>query len=416
MLVGIDIGSHKICTLIGEALGVGGLRILGIGHAPAAGIRTGEVVHVEEAAGAIAASLERAERVAGTTVDGALVGLTGLHLESQNNRAVLPCGRRPRPIDAADVDRVLESAGTVPLSDAREVLHVLPRRFQLDDGGPIVSPVGMEGFQLAAEVHMVTAGVGPLAAIRRCLQLAEAGPTDLVFATLAAAEATLTADERQLGVFVVDLGAATTGLACYQDGAVAHSAVLPLGGRHMTHDLAVVLQTPLAHAERIKLAHGHVLPELDDDGTEVEVLPFGHGERRTTSRRHVSEILAARADELGQLVTAELGRVGLAERLPAGAVLVGGGSELGGLARRLCDRWGVPVRVGRPTELVGLAEGARGPAHAAAVGLLHWSARGVKDAASLGAGRERALAGGGVGRMMDWARVAFLPNANGRRP
>lgn len=415
MLVGIDIGSHKICTLIGESLPAGGLRILGIGHAPAAGIRNGEVVHVDEAAGAIAASLERAERVAGNTIDGALVGITGPHIHSQNNRSVLPCGRRPRPIDPTDVERVLEGAGTIPMAEGREVLHVLPRSFRLDDGGPIVSPVGMEGFQLAAEVHIVTAGSAPLAAVRRCLSMAETGPTGLVMSTLAAAEATLTQDERQLGVFVVDLGAACTGVACYHDGAVAHTAVLPLGGRHMTNDLAVVLQTPLAHAERLKLSYGHVLPELDDDHTEIEVLPFGQGERRSTTRRYISEILAARADEVGKLVSDELERAGFSGRLPAGAVLVGGGSELGGLARRLCDAWGVPVRVGRPTDLIGLAEAARSPAHAGAVGLLHWAARDVRDAASLGAGRDRVPAGGGMGRMVGWARTAFLPNANGRR-
>jgi len=412
MLVGIDIGSHKICTLIGEALPGGAVRILGIGHAPAAGLRNGEVVHVEEAAGAIAASLERAERVAGTTIDGALVGITGQHISGQNNRAVIPCGRRPRPIEAVDVDRVLEAAGTVPLPEGREVLHVLPRAFRLDDGGPIVSPVGMEGFRLEAEVHIVTAAASALANLRRCLALAETGPTSLVMSTLAAAEATLTADERQLGVFVVDLGASSTGLACFHENTPVHTAVLPVGGRHMTNDLALVLQTPLAHAERIKLSHGHVLPELDEDTTEIEVLPFGQGERRFTTRRYVSEILAARADEIGTLVQEELQRSGLAERLPAGAVLVGGGSELGGLARRLCDRWGVAVRVGRPGDLIGLADAARSPGHAAAVGLLHWSARGVADAASLPA--PRVPSAGGLGRLVDWVRAAFLPDSSRR--
>jgi cell division protein FtsA len=176
-----------------------------------------------------------------------------------------------------------------------------------------------------------------------------------------------------------------------------------------------MLQTPLAHAERIKLAHGHVLPELDGEGAEIEVLPFGQGEKRLVSRLHVSQILAARADEIGQLVAAELERSGLADRLPAGAVLVGGGSELGGLARRLSERWGLPVRIGRPSQLAGLAESAKSPGHAAAVGLLLWAARGVVDAARM-APRERAMAGSGMERVFGWARTAFLPAANGRRP
>jgi cell division protein FtsA len=415
MLVSIDIGSHKVSTFIGEALSPGMVRILGIGHAPAAGIRNGEVVHLEEAAGAIAASVERAERLAGVTVNGAIVGITGQHIQSQNNRTVLPCGRRPRPIEDADVDQALELAGTIPLPENREILHVLPRSFRLDDGNPVVSPVGMEGYRLEADVHIVTAGMAPLAALRRALAMAETGPVTLVMSTLAAAEATLTEDERRLGAFVVDLGAASTGLACYTGGALTHTAVLPLGGRHMTNDLAVVLQTPLAHAERIKLQYGHVLPELEGDDAEIEVLGFGSGERRTTSRRHVSEILAARADEIGELVWQALVRANLHDHLAAGAVLVGGGSELGGLARRLCDRWGVPLRLGRPTDLIGLADSARSPAHATAVGLLQWASRGVHDALPRQSIRQGPPHGGSVARMLAWARSAFLPDAGGQQ-
>jgi cell division protein FtsA len=241
--------------------------------------------------------------------------------------------------------------------------------------------------------------------------LAEVGPVTLALSTLAAAEAVLTPDERELGVVVVDLGAATTGLACYVDGALAHSAVLPLGGRHMTNDLAVVLQTPLAQAERIKTTHGHVLPELDDDETAIDVVPFGQSDGRTTTRRYVSEVLAARADELATLVLAELEAAGLAGRLPAGAVLVGGGSELGGLPRRLHARWSRPVRMGRTSEVAGLADAARGPAHAGACGLLLWGAKGVRDAAGLSMAAERVVSGAGVARVLSWAKAAFLPSS-----
>ncbi len=412
MLVGIDVGSDKICTLVGEALPGDGIRVLGIGHAPAVGIRRGEVVHVEDAAGAIAASLERAERVAGVTVESAIVGLTGVHLEGSANRAVIPLGRRPRPITAADVDRVLEAAGTIPLPAGREILHVLPRSYTVDEGGAVVSPVGMEGYRLGTEVHVVTASAASLANLRRCLELAEVGSTTLVMACLAASEATLTPDERELGAFVVDLGASATGLACFRDGALVHSAVIPVGGRHMTNDLAVMLQTPLDSAERIKITHGHVLPELDDDTTEVDVESFGQTERHNASRRFVSEILAARADEIAKLIWAELERAELAGHLPAGAVLVGGGSELSGLARRLCARWSLAVRTGQPGKVIGLADTARSPSHASAVGLLAWRARGVRDAAGLPMAREQPS--NGVGRMLGWAKDAFLPRSGAR--
>lgn len=410
-LVGIDVGSHKVCTLIGEALPGGGVRVLGMGHAPAAGIRRGEVVHVDDAAGAIAASIERAERVAGGSVRQAVVGVTGTHLDCQLNQAVVPLGRRPREVVAADLERVLATAGAVPLAPGREVLHVLPRHYRLDSGAPVVSPVGMEGYRLEVEVLIVTAAGAALGNLRRCLQLAEVQPRSLVLSTLAAAEASLTADERELGAMVVDLGASSTGLACFREGAILHAAVLPAGARHMTNDLAVVLQTPLDQAERIKLTHGHVLPELEAEDVKVDIVPFGEAERRTTTRQHVSEVLAARADEIGRLVLAEIERAG-AEPLPAGVVLVGGGTELSGLPRRLYEQWGLPVRIGRVQDALGLGEAARGPAYAAPVGLLLWQARGIADAASLSLGETARVPMGqtGMERLMVWARQAFLPN------
>lgn len=410
-LTSIDIGSHKICTLIGEALPGGGVRIHGMGHAPAEGIRRGEVVHVDDAAGAIAASIERAERVAGMRVERAVVGITGSHLESHGNVAQVPLGRRPRPVTHGDVARLLELAGAVNLAPGREVLHVLPSRYTIDDGGPLRSPLGMEGHRLEAEVQLVTASASALANIRRCLQLAEVRPSALVFSTLAAGEAALTRDERELGAFVLDLGSAVTGLACYRGGSLIDSAVIPVGGRHMTNDLAVLLQTPLEQAERIKNTYGHVLPELDDEALAIEIQPFGESVKRQTTRQHVAEVLAARADELGRLVFDHLASAELLERLPAGAVLCGGATELGGLPRRLHERWQLPVRVGRPQEVLGLGEAARGPAHAAAVGLLHWQARSIVDAATIapqadGPGNPTR---GGVEKALAWARAAFLP-------
>lgn len=412
MLVAIDVGSHKISTLVGEAVEGGKVRVLGMGHAPSEGIRRGEVVHVDDAAGAIAASVERAERASGLAVHHARVGLAGLHLDGGDNRGVVPCGRRPRTIQAADVDRVLDVAGTVPLEAGREVLHVLAQHYAVDDGSAVESPVNMQAYRLEASVYIVTASGAALANLRQCLSLADVAPVGMTAATLAAAEAVLTADERQLGAFVVDLGSALTGLACFVDGALAHVAQIPVGGHHMTTDLGLMLQTPLSEAEHMKITHGHVLPELDEMDVELDVTPFGEEPGRTTTRRHVSEVLAARADEVAELVLAELERAGLADRLPAGAVLVGGGTDLNGMPRRLAMRWGMPVRVGRPTAVVGLAEAVRGPAHAAAVGLLLWSARGIRDAATQAP--ESGPDPAGPRRWLDWIRQAFLPSRNGR--
>ena len=411
-LVAIDIGSHKICTLVGEAVEGGKVRVLGLGHAPSEGIRAGEVVHVEDAAGAIAASVERAERACGVSVHHARVGVSGLHLSGTTNRGLVPCGRRPRPVAQADVDRVLEVAGSIPLSSDREVMHVLAQHFAVDGGTPVDSPVSMEAYRVEAAVYIVTASTAALANLRRCLRLAAVTPVGLTASAVAAAEAVLTPDERQLGVMVVDLGAATTSMACYVDNALVHLCPLPGGGRQMTNALGLSLQTPLAEAEHIKIGHGHVLPELDTDEREIEVTPFGDEPRRTTTRLRVSEVLAAHADETAERVWAELDDAGLHDRLPAGAVLVGGGTELQGLPQRLAARWGMPVRVGRPRGVVGLADAVRGPAHASAVGLLLWDARGIADAALMPAEREGDAKG--IARLIDWARRAFLPTRNGR--
>lgn len=414
VIAGIDIGSHSITTLIGDGLPGGGVRIRGAGHAPAEGIRAGEIVHVEDAASAIAASVERAERLAGDGFDLAVVGITGAHVDCLNNSAAVPLGRRPRRIGEADVDRVLDAAGAIPIADGREVLHVLPRAYRIDGGHAVVSPVGMEGSRLEADVHVVGASAPAVSAIRRCLDLADVGPARLVLSTLAAAEATLDRDERELGVVVVDLGHAVTGVACYAGGSLVHSTVIPVGGRHMTNDLAIFLQTPLEQAERIKQTHGHVLPEHDEDRAEIDVVPFGTDEPVRVMRRQIGEVLAARADEIARLVGEAIDEAAIGERPPAGVVLVGGGAELNGLPRRLGEAWDMPVRRGRPTQITGLASAAGTPAHAAAVGLIMWSAREVKDAANLAPATERGGGAGGAQSLLDWIRAALLPRRGTR--
>lgn len=413
MIIGIDIGSHKIVALMGEGLPGGGVRVVGAGHAPAEGIRAGEVVSVEDAAGAIGACVERAERLAGDTFDTAVIGVTGAHVVGAPNRAAVPCGRRPRPMDASDVERVLEVAGTVPIEPEREVLHILPRSYRLDGGSAVDSPIGMEGFRLEAEVHIVTGSLGAFNTVRRCLKLADIDRYRMVMSTLAAAEATVTPDERELGVVVVDLGHALTGVACFADGAIVHTGTLKVGGKHLTNDLAVLFQTPFEQAERLKKTHGHVLPEHDDDRAEVDIVPFGEEQVRTVRRRDVSRVLAARADEMAAMILSEIERAGFGDHPPAGVVLVGGGTELKGLPHRLQESWRVPVRVGRPTQVAGLTNAAKSPDHAAAVGLLMWAARGVPDAAVPNAsanGHSVPLSG-----MFGWMRDTLLPRRDGRR-
>jgi len=409
VILGVDVGSYKVTSLIGEPLPGGAVRVRGVGHAPSEGIRKGEVVNVEEAAGAIASSIERAERMAEDIFDTALAGIGGVHLTCVNNVAGVPCGRRPKQVLAADVDRVLETAGTVPTADGREILHVLPRWYRIDGGNRLDSPIGMEGYRLEADVHIVSASSAALNTVRRCLDMADVGQNRLVVSTLAAAEAALTRDERELGVMVVDCGHSLTGIACFRGGALVYTGTLPVGGRNMTSDLATVLQTPLEQAERIKQTHGHVLPEYDDDETSIKVVPFGAETPREVTRKHVSEVLAARADEMATMVLDALREAQLEDDLPAGVVLVGGGAELNGLPKRLSERWGLPVRVGSATQIAGLTDTAGTPGHAAAVGLLMWAARGVRDAAIEPGRNGSSEPGGGIRGVLASLKRAFLP-------
>ena len=410
-LVAIDVGSHKVCTLVADVV-EDEIRVLGVGHASSEGIRGGEIVHVGDAAGAIAASVQRAERSSGMPVRRARVGMSGLHIGGFVNRGLLPCGRHARTVDQIDVDRVLEVAGTVPLEADREVLHVLTQHFAVDGGPPVDSPVNMEACRLEASTFVVTASATAISNLRRCLALAAVSPVGLGVSTLAAAEAVLTPDERRLGAFVLDLGASTSCLACYADGALVHLKPLPVGGHQMTTDLGLNLQTPLSEAEHIKITHGHVLPELDEDDREIEVATFGDGPLRQTTRLHVSELLAQRADQIAQLVWDEFGQTGLHDIFPAGAVLVGGATEMEGMLTRLSARWGMPVRAGHPRDVAGLPTALRGPGHAAAVGLLLWDARGIADA--VGVPANRPVSSSSLQRLIDWLRRAFVPSSDGR--
>ncbi|WP_448592726.1 cell division protein FtsA [Thermoflexus hugenholtzii] len=385
-LVAMDIGSSKICTLVGEADEAGVLRILGVGVVPARGIRRGVVVNIAEATDAIRASVERAERTSGYQIRRAIVGIAGPYVASVNSKGTASVLRGERGITPADVQRAVENARVIAIPHSREILHVLPRAFTVDGQEGIRDPIGMYGFRLEAEVHIVTAEVGPLTNLRRCIESAQIEVEEFVLSPLASAEAVISEGEREIGVVLVDIGAGTTDLAVFVEGSVAYTTVIPVGGQHITNDLAYGLHVPAPVAEEIKIRHGHALAAAIPAEEQITVQGFGDNGPVTFSRREMAEIIEARVQEIFQLVQGELRKSGYERLLPAGLVLCGGTALLPGIREVAREHTGMPVRIGMPWDLGGLAETLRSPAFATAVGLLRWGLR--ADAAAAYAASE----------------------------
>lgn len=374
-IVGIDVGTTKVCTLIGEVDDADNLCIVGVGVAPAHGLSKGVVVNVDEASKSIAASIEKAERVSGYAIESAYLGLAGKHISSLNSRGVVAVGRGERCITEDDIARAIEAAQAIAVPHNREIVHVIPRNFTLDGQEGVRDPVGMVGFRLEVEAHIVTGAVASIRNLVQCVENAGVTVNDLILQPLASSEAVLTAEERETGVVLVDAGGGTTDVAIFVNGSIWHSVVLPVGGNNLTNDLAVGLRTPFATAEDLKIKYGHALPESVDPDEMIDVAAFGEGELQSVPRRELSLILEARVEEIFALVLNEIKRSGYEGLLPAGLVLTGGTTELPGFKELGREMLQLPVRVGRVRNIGGLVDAVSGPAYATAVGLLLWGLR-----------------------------------------
>lgn len=407
-IVGIDVGTTKVCTLIGEPDPDGAARIVGLGIVPSAGLHKGIVVNVEEATAAIAASVEEAEKISGKSIARAYVGVTGEHISSMNSRGTIPIGYGNQPITTGDVKRAIEAAQAIAIPHNRRMVHVIPRAYIVDGQDGIRDAVGMQAFRLEVEVHIVTAAVASLHNLVRCVERAGIEVVDLVLEPMASAEAVLRSPERQMGVVLADIGGGTTDIAVFYDGTVVHTAALPVAGHQLTNDLAVVLRTPMETAELIKVRHGHVMPSRLDDGEPIDVSGFGDEGPHMVPRPYIAQVLEARVREMLGLIDRETKRSGYNGLLPAGLVLCGGSTELPGLkelARRTLD---VPVRIGTPQGVVGLSDAVAGPAYATSVGLLLWGLRHGEDVA-IHTNGHRPVANSALGRFLGWVRSAFFP-------
>jgi cell division protein FtsA len=371
IVVGIDVGTTKICSLVAREEGNGKICILGVGIEPAQGIRKGVVVDIGAASQAIARSVDKAERTSGLEITSALVSLAGSHVSSVNSRGVV--GITGHTIDTDDVARAVESARAVAIPHNREIIHVIQRGFTIDEQDGIRMPIGMHGYRLEVEAHIITAAAATVENLRQCVASAGVQVSQFVLNPLASAEVVLNETERQMGVVVCDMGGGTTDIAICIDGDVWHTSVLAVGGNHITSDIAHGLRLPVSQAEEIKLQHGHAVETEVGSDEYFYIKPFGEEETTQINRRELSHIIEARVEEIFGMVLQEIKRSGYDGLLPAGMVLTGGSSLLPGI-RTLASRvLGLPVRVAQPENLVGMIDKLNSPAFSTSVGLLRWS-------------------------------------------
>jgi cell division protein FtsA len=374
VIVALDIGTTKICTLIAEVDEHRQINIVGVGRAPSAGMRKGVVVNIDEAAGAIEQSVRKCERLSGYQIGSAFVGLTGAHIDSMNRRGVVAMSPHSTEITEEDVERAMEAARVQAITNDREIVHVLARGYTLDGQDGVRDPVGMAGRRLEAEIHIVTGGTTAISNLVRCVGRAGLQIDDLILQPLASSEAVLSQAEKEIGVALVDIGGGTTDIAIFVDGGAYHTGAISVAGNHITNDLVLGLQAPFVEAERIKIEYGSALASEVDPNDALEIGVFGADDPDLVSRRLVAEIIESRMQEIYTLIEAELRRAGFGSHLPAGVVLAGGTAELHDIRQLGRDVLGLPVRVGVPTGAIGLTDTIMRPAYATTIGLLLWAA------------------------------------------
>lgn len=371
IIVGIDIGTTKVCTLIAREESPEHLHILGVGIEPSQGIRKGTVVDMEAASQSIIRSVDKAERTSGLEITSALVSLAGSHVASVNSKGVVAI--TGRVIDQDDIIRAVDAARAIAVPHNREVVHVIQRSFTVDGQEGIRSPLGMHGYRLEVETHIITAAASTMENLRQCVSAAGVEVTQFVLNPLASAEVVLNETERQMGVVVCDVGGGTTDMAIFIDGDVWHTSVLAVGGNHITSDIAHGLRLPISQAEEVKLQHGHAVRAEVSPDEYFTIKPFGEEKPVQINRQELAHIIEARVEEIFSLVLQEIKRSGYDGLLPAGMVLTGGTSNLPGI-RTLASRvLGVPVRIARPENLLGMVDKLGSPAFSTSVGLLRWA-------------------------------------------
>jgi len=370
LIVGLDIGTTKICAIVGNLT-----DIVGIGTSPSKGLRKGVVINIESTVASIKKAIEEAELMAGCEIKSVYAGIAGGHIKGFNSQGVIAI--KNREVSPEDVKRVIEAAKAIAIPMDREVIHILPQEFIIDDQDGIREPLGMSGVRLEAKVHIVTGAVASAQNIVKSCNRAGLEVADIVLEQLASSEAVLSADEKELGVALVDIGGGTTDIAIFVDGAIKHTSVLSLGGNHLTNDIAVGLRTPMAEAERIKQKYGCCLSSLVGKDETIEVPSVGGRKPRILSRQLLCEILEPRVEEIFTLVNREIVKSGLEDLIASGVVITGGSTILEGMPELAEQIFNLPVRRGLPQRIGGLIDVVNSPVYATGVGLVVYGSKNV---------------------------------------
>ncbi|MCK5898688.1 MAG: cell division protein FtsA [Methylococcales bacterium] len=368
IVVGLDIGTSKVAAIVGEYDVDDDLEIIGIGTAPSRGLKKGVVVNLESTVHSIQRAVEEAELMAGCQIQSVYAGIAGNHIKSLNSHGIVAI--RDKEVKQHDIDRVIDSARAVAIPADQKILHILPQEFVIDQQDGIKEPIGMSGIRLEAKVHMVTGSESAAQNIIKCIRRCGLNVDDIVLEQLASCTSVLTDDEKELGVLLCDIGGGTTDIAIFADGAIKHTAVIPIAGDQVTNDIAVALRTPTKNAEQIKCQYACALTSLTSNEELIEVPSIGERSPRKISTENLSEVVEPRYEELMLLVQAELRRSGYEDLITAGLVLTGGSSKVKGLAQLAESIFHIPVRVGMPQHVSGLTDVVQNPIYSTGVGLL----------------------------------------------
>lgn len=368
MVVGLDIGTSKIVALVAEIDNEGGVELIGMGTHPSQGMKKGVVVNIEQTVHAIGRAVEQAERIADVQIRSVFAGIAGSHIKSLNSHGIVAI--KNSEVTQDDVDRVVDAAKAVAIPADQRILHVLPQQFIIDSQDGIDHPIGMAGVRLEAKVHLVSGSISASQNIAKCIQQCNLEVEEIILEQLASSYSVLTQDEKELGVLLVDMGGGTTDIAIFTDGAIRHTAVIPIAGDQVTNDIAVAFRTPTQFAEEIKLKYACALRQLASPDDMIEVPGVGDRNARRLARQTLAEVVEPRYEELLGLVHGELRRSGFEDACAAGVVLTGGTSKMEGVVELAEEIFHMPVKLGVPQHVKGLSDVTRNPIHATGVGLL----------------------------------------------
>ncbi len=372
IIVGLDIGTSKVVAIVGEINPEGRLEIIGLGSHGSKGLKKGVVVNIESTVQSIQRAIEEAELMAGCQIQSVYAGIAGSHIRSMGSHGIVAI--RDREVFRPDIDRVIDAAQAVAIPADQKILHILPQEFIIDTQEGVKEPLGMSGVRLEAKVHLVTCAVNAAQNIEKCIKQCGLGVDDIILEQLASSYSVLTEDEKDLGVCMVDIGGGTSDIAIYTEGAIKHTAVIPIAGDQVTNDIAMALRTPTQNAEEIKIKYACALGSLAGENETIKVPSVGEREDRSLSRQALAEVVEPRYEELFTLIQAELRRSGFEDLIPAGIVLTGGASKMEGVVELAEEIFHMPVSIGKPKNVSGLADIVRNPIYATAVGLLQYGA------------------------------------------